>query len=98
MNGATPPLLVVSAPSLDRVHLRSDRMLNELLALNEEMVVQLRLERLSTVGTTDFIASMIDQHEKAASRLRMQLKRHEASHPQGRGAVHPISLSNPQTG
>jgi hypothetical protein len=61
---------------------RSDRMLSELLELNEEMIAQLRLERLSTVGTTDFIAGMIDQHEEAATRLRAQLARHKngASH------------------
>jgi hypothetical protein len=57
---------------------RSDRMLAELLALNEEMITQLRLERLSAVGTTDFIAGMIDQHEQAATSLRGQLARHGA--------------------
>jgi hypothetical protein len=75
---------------------RSDRMLAELLDLNEEMITQLRLERLSTVGTTDFIAGMIDQHEEAATRLRAQLARHKngASHRPGAVPVtFPISHS-----
>jgi hypothetical protein len=66
---------------------RSDLMLAELLALNEEMITQLRLERLSAVGTTDFIAGMIDQHEQAATRLRDQLARHRE-----RPAVPPPNL------
>ncbi len=58
---------------------RSDKMLADLLALNEEMIAQLRLERLSVVGTTDFLTGMIDQHEQAALKLRDQLRRHEAT-------------------
>jgi hypothetical protein len=75
---------------------RSDRMLAELLALNEEMILQLRLERLSTVGTTDFIAGMIDQHEQAAGKLRLQLARHKTGAPHAPAAAlaaTPISPS-----
>jgi hypothetical protein len=42
----------------------SDQMLSELLALDEEMIVQLRFERLEVVGSTDFPRGKIDQHEK----------------------------------
>jgi hypothetical protein len=49
-------------------------MLSELLALNEEMISQLRLERLTVIGTADFLTTMIDQHEKAAALLRTRLE------------------------
>jgi uncharacterized protein (DUF305 family) len=51
----------------------------ELLRLHEEMVDQLRLERLSGVGSTDFIRGMIAQHEAAAAMLRAQLEQREAA-------------------
>ena len=54
--------------------LYSDLMLSQLLALHEEMIVQLCLERLEVVGTSDFLTGMIDQHEEAAAQLRAQLK------------------------
>jgi hypothetical protein len=57
--------------------LYSDHMLTELLVLHEEMVAQLRLERLGSVGTTDFLTGMIAQHEKAAAMLRLQLENRE---------------------
>jgi predicted lysophospholipase L1 biosynthesis ABC-type transport system permease subunit len=41
---------------------------------------------LSIVGTTDFIAGMIVQHEQVAARLRAQLRRHEAGVSQNLGA------------
>ncbi len=44
-----------------------------LLAMNEEMIEQLHLERLSETGTADFLTKMIEQHEKAAALLRQQL-------------------------
>ena len=52
-------------------------LLVELLALNEEMIEQLHLERLSDAGTADFLTNMIGQHEKAAALLRAQLKKHQ---------------------
>lgn len=61
-------------------------MLGELLALNEEMIVQLRLERISVAGTTEFLTEMITQHEQIVSRLGAQLKRHEAGPLEGRAA------------
>jgi hypothetical protein len=51
----------------------SKRQLGELLALNEEMIVQLHLERLGDAGTAGFLTNMIAQHEKAAALLRAQL-------------------------
>ena len=72
---------------------RSEKMLGELLALNEEMIVQLRLERISVVGTTEFLTEMITQHEQIVSRLGSQLKRHQAGPLEVRAAshVHPKS-------
>ncbi|MDI1251187.1 MAG: hypothetical protein PSV13_20155 [Lacunisphaera sp.] len=58
----------------------SKRLLAELLALNEEMIGQLHLERLSDAGTAGFLTKMIAQHEKAAVLLRSQLA------PAGAGA------------
>ncbi|SDS12820.1 hypothetical protein [Opitutus sp. GAS368] len=51
----------------------SSRLLAELLAMNEEMIEQLHLERLSETGTAGFLTKMIEQHEKAAVLLRTQL-------------------------
>jgi len=49
-------------------------MLEDLLALHEEMIVQLVLERLSVVGTADFLQGLIVQHEKAAAMIRTLLQ------------------------
>lgn len=56
--------------------LYSDHMLAELLALHEDMIEQLRLERLETVGNLEFLTTMIDQHEKTAAMLRAKLESH----------------------
>jgi hypothetical protein len=93
MNDANPPLLAVARSAVGALR-RSDRMLCELLALNQEMIVQLRLEGKSIGGATDFIEVMIAQHEQAAERLRAQLKRPASSAPRVRG----ISLNNPLMG
>jgi hypothetical protein len=98
MNDANPPLLAVAGAPVGGGSRRSDRMLAELLALNEEMIVQLRLERLSVVGSTDFIAAMIDQHELAVERLRAQMKSHESKDSHARSRDRSISLGNPLTG
>jgi hypothetical protein len=98
MIDANPPLLAVAPAPTGGTSRRSDRMLAELLALNEEMIVQLRLERLSAVGTTDFIAVMIDQHELAAKRLRTQLDGYESRAAHARSRARGISLGNPLTG
>jgi|GEM_PF-2063361 len=49
-------------------------LLTELLALNEEMIVQLHAERLSGSGTEGFMLRMIAQHERAATLLRIKLE------------------------
>ena len=74
--------------------LPSDRMLSELLALNEEMIVQLRVERMDSGGTTDFITGMIEQHEKAAASLRAQLKSYKTNAP---AIQHASILQKPLT-
>jgi len=69
--------------------LYSDHMLAELLALQEEMIAQLRLERLMVAGTADFLTDTIDhfltgaidQHEKAAAMLRAQFRNYPADRP-----------------
>jgi hypothetical protein len=57
----------------------STPLLVELLALNEEMIGQLQLERLSETGTAGFLSKMIEQHEKAAALLRSQLATHASA-------------------
>jgi hypothetical protein len=57
----------------------SNQLLVELLALNEEMIGQLHLERLSGAGTAGFLTKMIEQHEKAAALLRSQLATHASA-------------------
>ncbi len=57
----------------------SNLLLVELLALNEEMIGQLHLERLSEAGTAGFLTKMIAQHEKAAALLRSQLATHASA-------------------
>jgi starvation-inducible DNA-binding protein len=68
-------------PGMD---LSAERMLSELLALHEEMIVQLRtdavacLDRYSDAGTADFLTGLMEKHEKAAWMLRSQLETEEA--------------------
>ena len=93
MNDANPPLLAVVVAPVGAGR-RSDRILCELLALNQEMIVQLRLEGKSIGGTTDFIEVMIAHHEQAAERLRAQLKHHASSAPRAR----IVSLNSPLAG
>lgn len=57
----------------------SNQLLMELLALNEEMIGQLHLERPSGAGTAGFLTKMIEQHEKAAALLRSQLATHASA-------------------
>jgi len=60
--------------------LPAEHMLSELLALHEEMIVQLRTDteicdtRYRDAGTTDFLTGLMVQHEKAAWMLRSQLE------------------------
>lgn len=79
--GAVPEKEALKATATGR---RSDRMLLELLALNEEMILQLRVERTDAAGTTDFLTGMIEQHELVASKLRKQLKSLQAATPLGK--------------
>jgi starvation-inducible DNA-binding protein len=64
------------------IGLSSDHMLSELLALHEDLVVQLRTDaastgRLGDIGTADFLTGLLKQHEKAAWMLRAQLETEE---------------------
>jgi hypothetical protein len=54
-------------------HIESDPQLAGLLALNEDIIEQLRRERLEGVGAVEYLLGMIDQHERAAAMLRSQL-------------------------
>jgi starvation-inducible DNA-binding protein len=65
------------------VGLPAEHMLSELLALHEEMIVQLRTdgqtcaERFRDAGTADFLTGLMEKHEKAAWMLRAQLETEE---------------------
>jgi predicted RNA-binding protein with EMAP domain len=57
--------------------LNSDHMLAELLALHEDMIEQLRLERVQVVDSADFLTGMIEQHEAMSAMLRTKLNNSE---------------------
>ena len=57
-------------------------MIGELLILHEAMIAQLRLQRLTNVGSPEFLRGMVNQHEHAAGMLRVQLEEREAGPPQ----------------
>jgi len=63
--------------------LPAEHMLSELLALHEDLVVQLRtdsetcLTRFKDAGTADFLTGLMEKHEKAAWMLRAQLETEE---------------------
>ena len=64
------------------IDLSSDHTLSELLALHEDLVIQLRrdaagAERLGDIGTADFLTGLLKQHEKTAWILRAQLETEE---------------------
>jgi starvation-inducible DNA-binding protein len=65
------------------VDLPAEHMLSELLALHEEMIVQLRCDREACAkrykdgGTTDFLTGLMEQHERVAWMLRTQLETEE---------------------
>jgi len=65
------------------VGLPAEHMLAELLALHEEMIVQLRTDgeactkSFNDTGTADFLTGLMEQHEKAAWMLRAQLESEE---------------------
>ncbi len=65
------------------IGLAAEHMLSELLALHEEMIIQLRTdsaactERFQDAGTADFLTGLMEQHEKAAWMLRAQLETEE---------------------
>ena len=60
-----------------------EHMLAELLALHEDLVVQLRADteacatRLKDAGTADFLTGLMARHEKSAWMLRAQLETEE---------------------
>lgn len=66
------------------IGLSADDMLAELLALHEEMIVQLRADgdacatRYRDAGTADFLTGLMEAHEKAAWMFRSQLETEEA--------------------
>jgi hypothetical protein len=52
----------------------TEKLLEEILRLHEEMIEQLLIERLGVVACSDFIAGIIEQHEKAAADIRLRLE------------------------
>jgi starvation-inducible DNA-binding protein len=81
------------------IDLPAEHMLSELLALHEELIVQLRTdseactERFKDAGTADFLTGLMEQHEKAAWMLRAQLEsdEQESSQYQPLGIQHTKS-------
>ena len=78
----------------------SDHMLGELLALHEDMIMQLQLERVEIADTGDFLTGMIAQHERAAAMLRTQLDNRDVRMPHEifpvvPGTFPPLHLSQP---
>jgi starvation-inducible DNA-binding protein len=65
------------------IGLPAEHMLSELLALHEDLIVQLRTDaeacagRYKDAGTADFLTGLMEQHEKAAWMLRAQLENEE---------------------
>jgi hypothetical protein len=62
MNHVLPFVPAADTSSDSGPGLYSDHMLAELLALQEGMIAQLRLERLRVAGTADFLTGMIDHY------------------------------------
>jgi len=64
--------------------LAAEHMLSELLALHEDLIVQLRTDsetcttRFKDAGTADFLTGLMEKHEKTAWMLRAQLETEEA--------------------
>lgn len=65
------------------IGLPAEHMLAELLALHEDLIVQLRTDseactrRFQDVGTADFLTGLMERHEKTAWMLRAQLEDEE---------------------
>jgi starvation-inducible DNA-binding protein len=65
------------------IDLAAEHMIAELLALHEDLIVQLRKDsmecntRFKDAGTTDFLTGLMEQHEKTAWMLRAQLETEE---------------------
>jgi starvation-inducible DNA-binding protein len=65
------------------IGLSPEHMFSELLALHEEMIVQLRTDadacitRYHDAGTADFLTSLMAQHEKMAWMLRAEIETEE---------------------
>jgi hypothetical protein len=86
MNNILPFVPAANTPPDSGPSLYSDHMLAELLALQEGMIAQLRLERLRIAATANFLTDMIDhflkgvidQHEKAAAMLQTQIDNYTA--------------------
>jgi hypothetical protein len=53
---------------------RAAALLPELLSLHEEMVEQLRVEKWGMNGSSDFLSTMIEQHEQAIVTIRAQIE------------------------
>lgn len=66
------------------IGLSAELMLSGLLALHEDLIVQLRTDsatctdRFQDAGTADFLTGLMEQHEKAAWMLRAQLETENA--------------------
>jgi len=60
-------------------NLFSDYMLCELLAVHDDMITQLHIQRLAATDSSNLLTNMIEQHERDASQLLVLLETHQAS-------------------
>jgi starvation-inducible DNA-binding protein len=70
------------------IGLAAEHMVGELLALHEDLIVQLRADseacavRFKDAGTADFLTGLMEQHEKTAWMLRAQIETEEEEETQ----------------
>ena len=83
-NGNMGELVKAARSSADPgIGLSGEHMVSELLALHEDIIVQLRgdsdtcTKRFGDAGTADFLTGLMERHEKAAWMLRSQLEAEE---------------------
>lgn len=74
MNQVLSLIRTARTPAATPFSLHSDLMLSEFLALHEETLAQLRREHIGATDLVAFLASMIEQHERAIRTIRAQLE------------------------
>jgi len=78
MNNVIPFLPASSQAATAAPGLFSDYMLLELLTMHEELLARLRCERDEGEDRSDFLAVIIEQHEKSSTLIHALLAHHAA--------------------